>query len=163
MDAKKLANINENLSIKKKSISLAIERRGPVTKNDTLFLDLTGVRAQQYYFEFIADKLNQPGMTAFLEDDYSHAKTPVNLNGNTKINFTVSNDAGSYSRDRFRIVFLPTIALPVTFTSVKAYRQDKNINVEWRVENEARVKQYEVEKSSEWNGVYNIRGYTGNS
>ena len=134
MDAKKLANINENLSIKKKSISLAIERRGPVTKNDTLFLDLTGVRAQQYYFEFIADKLDQPGMTAFLEDNYSHAKTLVNLNGNTKINFTVNNDAGSYSSDRFRIVFLPTIALPVTFTSVKAYRQDKNINVEWRVE-----------------------------
>ena len=38
-------------------------------------------------------------------------------------------------------------ALPVTFTSIKAYRQDKNINVEWKVENEMNVKQYEVEKS----------------
>ena len=45
MDAKKLTNFSENLSIKKKSISLAVERRRPVTKNDTLFLDLTGVRA----------------------------------------------------------------------------------------------------------------------
>ena len=51
--------------------------------------------------------------------------------------------------DRFRIVFAPSVVLPVTFTSVKAYRQDKNINVEWRVENEMNIKQYEVEKSIE--------------
>jgi len=44
-------------------------------------------------------------------------------------------------------VFSPIVVLPVTFTSVKAYRQDKNINVEWKVENEMNIKQYAVEKS----------------
>jgi len=58
------------------------------------------------------------------------------------------NIAGSYAADRFRIVFTPGVVLPVSFTSVKAYLQDKNINVEWKVENEMNVKQYEVEKST---------------
>ena len=39
--------------------------------------------------------------------------------------------------------------MPVTFTSVKAYRHDKDVNVEWRVENEMNMKQYEVEKSTD--------------
>ena len=38
--------------------------------------------------------------------------------------------------------------LPVTFTMVKAYQQNKKINVEWSVENEMNIKQYEVEKST---------------
>ena len=46
------------------------------------------------------------------------------------------------------IVFEPLKALPVTFTSIKAYKQDKNITVEWRVDNEMNMKQYEVEKST---------------
>jgi hypothetical protein len=49
------------------------------------------------------------------------------------------------------IVFEPLKALPVTFTSIKAYRQDKNIDVEWRVDNEVNMKQYEVEKSTDGN------------
>ncbi|MEP6596865.1 MAG: T9SS type A sorting domain-containing protein [Ginsengibacter sp.] len=38
--------------------------------------------------------------------------------------------------------------MPVTFTSLKAYRQHNNINVEWKVENEINVKQYKVERSN---------------
>ena len=49
----------------------------------------------------------------------------------------------------FRIVFAPMIALPVTFTNVKAYGMGKNINVEWKVENEVNIKKYEVERSEE--------------
>jgi hypothetical protein len=63
------------------------------------------------------------------------------------VNFNMVNIAGSYANDRFMIVFAPEVLLPVTFTSVKAYRQDRNIDVEWKVENEINIKQYEVEKS----------------
>ena len=74
------------------------------------------------------------GLGAFLEDNYLLTKTPLNLSGSTIVDFTVVNSAGSYAPDRFRIVFIPAMPLPVTLTSVKAYRHDKNINLEWKVE-----------------------------
>lgn len=149
MDAIKIANFSENLSVKTGNKLLAIERRHTVTHQDTIFLNLSGVTAQQYRFEFIADKLDQPGRTAFLEDNYSHNKTPINLNASTIVNFVVINNAGSYAPGRFMIVFEPGAVLPVTFTSVKAYPWNKKINIEWKVENETNIKQYEVEKSTD--------------
>ena len=147
MDARKITNSSENLSTKVTGTLFAIERRHTITQKDTIFLNLSGVRAQGYRFEFIADNLNT-GIEGFLEDNYLHTRIPLNMSGSTIVNFTIVNIAGSYAPDRFRIVFAPSIALPVTFTSVKAYLQDKNINVEWRVENELNIKQYEVEKST---------------
>ena len=41
--------------------------------------------------------------------------------------------------------------LPVTFTSIKAYQQNKDIAVEWKAENESNMKQYDVEKSVDGN------------
>jgi hypothetical protein len=70
------------------------------------------------------------------------------MTGSTDVNFTVANVTGSNAANRFMIVFEPLKALPVTFTSIKAYKQDKIINVEWRVDNEMNMKQYEVEKST---------------
>ncbi|MFI5159265.1 MAG: T9SS type A sorting domain-containing protein, partial [Sphingobacteriales bacterium] len=42
------------------------------------------------------------------------------------------------------------------FTSIKAYRQDKDIDVQWRVDNEENMKQYEVEKSTDGNKFISI-------
>jgi hypothetical protein len=148
MDARKSFNTGENLSIKSGGKLLVIERKRPITQNDTIFLSLTGVRVQQYQFHFDAENLNTD-LDGFLEDSYLHTRTPMDMSGITDVKFTVTAEAASYAADRFRIVFAPLKALPVTFTSVKAYRQDKNINVEWRVENETSVKQYEVEKSTD--------------
>ena len=148
MDAKKLANFGENLSVKTGNKLLAVERKCTITRQDTIFLNLSGVKAQQYRFEIIANKLDQPGLTAWLEDNYTLIKTPLNLNESTVVNFNIVNIEGSYASDRFRIVFAPAVAVPVTFTSFKAYRQEKNVNVEWRVDNEINMKQYEVEKST---------------
>ena len=146
MDAKKLANFRENLSIKTGDKLLTIERKHTITSQDTIFLNLTGVQAQAYQFRFNADNI-KTGIEGFFEDNYLHTRTPINLQGSTTVNFTIVNIPGSYAADRFRIVFAPSVVLPVTFTSVKAYPQDKNINVEWKVENEMNIKQYEVEKS----------------
>ncbi|MEO7045715.1 MAG: T9SS type A sorting domain-containing protein, partial [Ferruginibacter sp.] len=86
---------------------------------------------------------------AFLEDSYLETRTPLNIAGGTDVNFSVVNVVASYAANRFRIVFETLKALPVTFTSLKAYQQDKNINVEWSVENENGIKQYKVEKSTD--------------
>ncbi len=39
-------------------------------------------------------------------------------------------------------------AVPVTFTSVRATQQNKNIDIEWKVENESGIIQYDVERSA---------------
>ncbi len=130
LDAGKGNNTAENLSIRLPGYLLAIERRQPVTAKDTIFLNLTGVRAQPYRFEFNPVNLDTGGITAFLEDNYLHSRTPIGLTGSTLVDFTIKNIAGSYASDRFRIVFDVSQALPVTFTSVKAYEQGSNINVE---------------------------------
>ena len=147
MDARKSTNTGENLSIKTGGKLLVIERRQTITQQDTIFFNLTGERNQPYRFHFDAENLD-PSVQGFLVDNYLNTRTPLNMTGSTDVNFTVANVTGSNAANRFMIVFEPLKALPVTFTSIKAYKQDKNINVEWRVDNEMNVKQYEVEKST---------------
>ena len=96
-------------------------------------------------------QLDQQGLTGFLEDNYLHTSTPLNLNGSTIADFNIVNIPGSYAADRFRIVFTPALVLPLSFTSVKAYQKNKDIAVEWKVENESNLKQYDVEKSVDGN------------
>ncbi|KAA9034156.1 T9SS type A sorting domain-containing protein, partial [Ginsengibacter hankyongi] len=141
-------NTSENLSVKTAGKLLVVERRHTITDNDTVFLNLTGVSARKYRFEFMADQLYTPGLTAFLQDNYLHTSTPLNIDGTTSIDFTIVNIAGSYAANRFLVVFSQQGTLPVTFTSVKAYQKGKDIQVEWKVNNELDIKQYEVEKST---------------
>ena len=146
LDARKMTNSGENLSVKSGGVLLVIERRHTIIPQDTVFLNLTGTRVQPYQLEFIAGNLSG-GPEGFLEDNYLHTRTPLNMNGRTVVNFSIENIAGSYAHDRFRIVFAPSALLPVTFTSLQAYLQGKNIEVKWKVDNEANIKQYDVEKS----------------
>ena len=156
MDAIKSANTSENLSVKTAGKLLVVERRHTITDKDTIFLNLTGVSALKYRFELMADQLYRQGLSAFLEDNYLHTSTPLYIDGTTNVDFTVTSAAGSKAPDRFRIVFSQLGTLPVTFTSIKAYRQDKNINVEWKVDNELNIKEYETQKSTDGNGFTNL-------
>ena len=151
MDGIKIINSSENLSIRKGAKLLVVERRHTINSQDTIFLNLTNVKVQKYRFEISAEELGQPGVTAFLEDNYLHTSTQVNLSGSTTVEFNIVNIPGSYAADRFRIVFTPPVVLPLTFTSLKACQKSKDIAVEWTVENESNMKQYEVEKSVDGN------------
>ena len=155
MDAIKSANTSENLSVKTAGKLLVVERRHTITDKDTMFLNLTGVSARKYRFEFLADQLYHPGLTAFLLDNYLHTSA-LYIDGTTDVDFSVTSAAGSKAANRFMIVFSQLGTLPVTFTSLKAYRQDKNINVEWKVDNEMNIKQYETQKSIDGNGFTNL-------
>jgi hypothetical protein len=150
MDAIKSTNTSENLSIKTDGKLLVIERRQTIVKQDTIFLNLTGTKLQKYRLECTATQLNQ-GLSGFLEDNYLHTSTPLNLSGSTIADFNIVNIPGSSAANRFRIVFKQLSTLAVTFTSVKAYQQNKDIAVEWSAENESNLQQYDVEKSVDGN------------
>ena len=153
MDALKLPNTSENLGIKRDNILLVVERRHIITGQDTIFLNFTNEKVQGYRFEFTTNQFYQAGLTGVLEDAYLNTSTPLNIDGTTAINFNIVNIPGSYAANRFLIVFsfTPPVILPITFTSLKAYQQGSNINVEWKVDNETNMKQYVVEKSTDGN------------
>ena len=101
------------------------------------------------YRAFVADNLDQPGLAAFLEDNYLGIKTAVSLSDTTRIDFTIINDPGSYAPGRFRLIFKELAPVPVTFSSIRANRQRNDILVEWKVENELNIAHYDVEKSAD--------------
>jgi hypothetical protein len=145
-DAPKLSNMSEMLSFARYGKNLSIERRPTITANDTLFLQLTQYTGHNYQLEFVGENFESDGLTPYLEDSYLGTSTPLDMTADNKINFSVSGDSSSVA-NRFRIVFKMETPLAVTFTTVKAYQENTGIAVQWNVENELNIAQYEVEKS----------------
>ena len=150
-DAFKISGNSENVSLKRDGQLLSVERHNAIDVNDTFYINLGNMRVQNYQWQLNMDNLDRPGMTAFLEDNYTHSSTPLSLNASSVADFSVVNAAGSYAADRFRIVFRQLATLPITFTSIKAYQSHNDIEVEWKVENETNIVQYEVERSADGN------------
>jgi hypothetical protein len=111
-DGAKLNNTGENLGLLRNGKTLVVERRSPIQHNDTVFYKLGQLQLQQYEFEFVPNKLNEPGLQAWLEDDFLHTSTPVNLMDTSRISFEVLNNPGSAAEGRFRLVFRQRKHLP---------------------------------------------------
>ena len=150
MDALKLNNTNENLSLVRTGVKLSLERRPLITNSDTLFLNLTQTTKRAYQFKFTTSAMSRPGLQGFLKDSYTGDSTALNLNGNTAVNFTIDANAASQNVNRFMVVFeAGSSTLPVTFTSIKATEQNNAIPVSWTVQNEVNIKSYVVQKSTD--------------
>jgi hypothetical protein len=146
-DARKIMNTGENLAIQNQNNLLAVERMQPITMLDTIFLNLTNVKAQNYLFHFDAGKLDEY-LKATLLDNYLNTQTPINIDGSTDINFNIQNNAGSYASNRFEVIFSISTALPGSITNLKAYEEgSSNVKAEWMVRFEQNIERYEVEKS----------------
>ena len=148
-DVLKMGNFAENISSYRDGKKLIIEKRPLIQSKDTIFLRITNTGIKDYRFQIGAIDFLQPGVIALLQDTYLNINTPLNLTGIvTGIDFSITADPASANQDRFRIVFAATGPLPVSITSVKAYQQNTNIAVEWKVSNQINIRQYEVEKSA---------------
>ncbi len=148
-DARKMTNFGENIGIVRDGIAMSVERRTEIVSTDTIFYQLGQFRQQQYQLEFVPENIATAGLSAWLEDNYLHTSTPVDLSVVSTVNFTVTADAASKATDRFRLVFKQLGPVPLSFTSVTAYRQDRNIMVSWKVDNELNIATYEVEGSAD--------------
>lgn len=147
-DGRKLLNSGLNLSLAVAKKLLSVERREPISSADTIFFTLSGTANGSYYFTFDATNLAAPGSEAWLEDAYTKQRTPVNVDGATKVSFVVNNDAASKAANRFHIVFKTTeAALPVTFVKVNAVYVSAQVDVNWTVANENNLSKYVVMKS----------------
>jgi hypothetical protein len=159
-DAYKILNSSENVSFKRNGQLLSVERYSPITENDTFYLNVGNMKIQTYQWQLILNNLEQAGLSASLQDKYTHTSTRLSLNGTNTVNFSVENVAGSYAADRFYIVFTQANVLPLSFTNVMAYQQNRAIVVEWNVANENNVKLYEVEKSTDGNSYTRVNSTT---
>ena len=149
-DAKKMYNVAENICIGREGKDLAIERRKTISNYDTTFLKLYNLKKQIYQLQITAEGFDSISLHAIIKDNYlgSVKDTALNMGGITNINFTVNSDTASYAVNRFSIVFKQDIVvIPVNFSFIKADRILKDIVVEWKVENEIKIKNYEVEIS----------------
>ncbi|MGN6531536.1 MAG: beta strand repeat-containing protein [Ginsengibacter sp.] len=149
MDARKISNFSENFGILSQGKNLAIERRSKIIGEDTIFYNLTGLATQGYRVEFIANGLSVYNLNGFVEDTYLNTSKPLNLEGTTDVDFVITGDKGSKAANRFRIVFKKASSkvVPVTFVSVNAVQKNSDIPVDWKVQNEHSIQQYEVQKS----------------
>ncbi|CAN5366692.1 hypothetical protein BH11BAC3_BH11BAC3_38920 [soil metagenome] len=148
-DNLKFGNVNETFGFIRNNITLATERRPFITNRDTLFFKLTKATQRAYQFQFKPYNFDEPGMIAMLEDSYTGTPTLLSLTDITSVNFTINSDVKSQSNTRFRVVFMLSAPLPVSFSSIKGYKENSNIIVNWKVENELNIQHYEVECSSD--------------
>jgi hypothetical protein len=150
-DAIKLAGSNESLSLKRSNRLISIERRQPTVTTDTLFLNIAQMRLGNYRFEVDMRNMNLNASAAFLIDNYNPSNNylPLDLNGTTDVNFSIVNIPAAYAPNRFSIVFTPQTVLPVSFTSVKAIRQQSAISVNWKTGSEVNISKYHLERSGD--------------
>ena len=149
-DALKMTNFTENFGIQKGNQTLAVEARQSFASADTIFFNFNKVKRQSYRLEFVSENFDN-NLIGYLEDKFLDNTTLIQMNGTTTVDFTVTTDPASAVADRFRIVFIKALPLPVKFTSISATQQNDAIAVKWMVENEINISKYEVEKST--NGV----------
>jgi hypothetical protein len=106
LDVLKLSNINENLAMVRANNNLMVERRSPMTDDDTISLELSNTEETSYRFQFHPDKLSSSVLSASLEDKYLNTFTPLSLSDTTLFDFEINADDASKSPSRFRVILV---------------------------------------------------------
>ena len=150
MDARKMSNMSENWGMVRNNTVYVIERRHTIEGNDSIFFKMWNMRKITYRLELMASNLDFPGRTGILEDKYLHTSTPIDLNGTTYVDFSVTSDAASKASDRFRLIFSKNTTrglLPLNYIFASAVSKNNTVNINWQIENQSNIKEFIVEKS----------------
>ena len=147
-DAVKLTNQNETLGLFRNGVSLTAERRQRLQVTDTLFFRLSRTSVRTYQLEFNPFNMPAGPLQGILVDRFLQTQTPVSLQVPTRVDFQVTGQAASAAADRFFLIFRPITIVPVDFLRITASPvSERNIQVQWDIEQERQVAHYEVERS----------------
>lgn len=117
-DAKKITGFDLNFGVVNNNDVLSIESRPLPVKDDIIALKLWNSNPGKYQFEVQAANFPSTALFAYLKDSYLDTHTPLNLTGDTRVDFTITSDAGSTANNRFSIVFTKTAITPAKNTIV---------------------------------------------
>ncbi len=155
-DAANITNIgSENLSMQRAGTKLAIERRNVTIDADTIHLDMSSLRVRDYHFEFVPVNFEGTALTAFIEDSYTGSQTPIDLAAGSNYQFSITNNPAAYAGNRFRLIIKSNlVVLPVVISEIKTKQYKNNnhktaIQVGWKVEQQADISNYDIERSAD--------------
>jgi hypothetical protein len=146
-DAAKFTNTDENIAIVKGNTALGVEGRPTVAADDTIAIRLWKLYGNNSYTLRLDGTDFDAGITGILVDKKLNQQYTLNMSGSIDVPFAFSSSDSSSFYDRFILVFRSATVLPVSFTTVKAFKKNNAIQVEWNTATETNVKQYEVERS----------------
>jgi hypothetical protein len=150
-DASEINNWDENIAIARAGKHLAIESRPIIITKDTLPLFMNNMRQMAYEFEFTPSAFTNAGLKAELIDNFLGSRTVLSVTATTVVSFTVTSDPASSATDRFMVVFGPQVPLAVDLITVRAYKNNNGVQVDWTSRTETGMDHYEVERSA--NGI----------
>jgi hypothetical protein len=137
------------LALVRQNSRLATEGRPASIATDTLFLQTTGLAANQLYrFSVNATGDALANKTIQLIDQFANTATNLPVGAITQVEFTPTTELNSTANNRFLIVLNNNSTLPVSFTRIAAREQQGNVAVEWTVAAETGVKHYAIEHST---------------
>ncbi|NDH07222.1 T9SS C-terminal target domain-containing protein, partial [bacterium] len=156
-DGKKATGTIEAIALKRYNSNLTLEARPYIGTTDSLFLSMSNMVAGGNY-EFKINPINFDASVSACKiiDNFLQTETPVSLNSNTIYPFSITTATGSSAAGRFTIVFTGAGALPTNKFSVKAYKQNNTVVVDWEAIAENNMVKYSVEKSATPNNFSNV-------
>jgi hypothetical protein len=146
-DVRKINGGGENICIRNTDTRIAIEKRRMMQPGDTVWYDLSKLKAGKYRFELYGKNITAPLTQVYFEDVYTGQHTLVSLPDHNLVDIAVDADPASFAANRFRLVFKQLNVLPVKMLSFTAWEQDGKIPLEWAVEHQQSVASYVVEES----------------
>jgi hypothetical protein len=152
MDARKMSNFSENWGMLRSNTVYVIERRHTIEGTDSIFFKMWNMRIITYRIQFITINLNSTDRKGILEDKYLHTSSPIDLNGTTYVDFSVTADPASKASDRFRVIFsdsIPAIKELPHFTALGAFETNNQIQLNWKTENGNSLLAFDIEKSKD--------------
>ena len=139
----------ESFAVKRMGKLLTVEARGEINVTDTIFYSLRNLTKQDYTIILYPRNIRS-SLDAYLIDGYLKTERQINLAESSVFNFNVTDDKASSNPDRFYLVFRAAAGpLAVSFVSMNAGLKNENVLIEWKVENEKEIKNYEVEYSAD--------------
>lgn len=147
-DALKISTSSENTSFKRNNILLAVERRKTITENDTLFLNISGMRIHKYQWRVVLNNFANDGRSAVLVDNFLKTTTSLNFGVDNLIVFQVTSNVLSNKNNRFHIIIKYPSLPEMSFSSFSASRDAaNNVHCNWQTFHESNVNRYVVQRS----------------
>jgi hypothetical protein len=155
-DAVESPNWDENIAISRDGQNLAIESRAALNQNDTLAISMSGMQSMNYELQFQGSNFGSTLLQPMLIDKYLNTLLPLSLIQSTTVPFTVSSDPATSSKDRFKVIFITSSALPFTVTKITAKKKNETVQLDWEVKTDEELKSFEVERSADGRTFVNI-------